>query len=733
MKPVIVFAVLISTLSAQSPLPVPGAGNVTLSLDEYNKLVELASQPPRKNDVPPVASAIRSAELSLVVGSSTVTGRVALDGEVFAKGDRKVPLVSGMIVTDAQQQGKPLPLELEGSAHVAVLPGASEFSATLDVGLPLNIEPGRASFNLPVPAAGTARLSLSIPGEQTQVTLNPGLITSRSSANGRTTIEATLVPGQNANIGWASRLAPPPAAPKEVRFLSDVKTLVSVTEAELGITALAEVTVLQGDPDLFKLEVPEGYELTTATGPTLESSDIEGKTVLLRVTSPQARSHQFLISFGRANMTPKADVPLITFVGTQRETGEVLIEGEGAIELKATEHGGLRRMDLKEANAYLQSLARSSPESAFRYQKKAGEIPSLGLEWVRFPDSSVLSAVAQRAVVTTLVTSEGRSLTEVRLTLKNRSQPFLKVGLPAGATILSAEVGGEKVKPVEGSDGNRVPLLRPGFRPPDLYSMSFVFLHAGSPFAKKGGAELALPKMDIPVSFLEWEVFLPSRYTVADFGGDAISARLLPAASDEELVAEELPPGAGGGGGGYPVLAANVFGLGRLRGAVVDPAGAVVAGSNITVKHLATGQDFKAVTDQNGQWSVQGVPSGRVQVVTAEPGFRSVARELDFDANRGQNLNTTLELGGVSESVTVTAEVSKLQTQASSIAGVRQQAKQAQRDETAASANVADLQRRVSGVLPIAVNVPRTGSAYRFVRPLVMDEETKLTFSYKTK
>jgi hypothetical protein len=53
--------------------------------------------------------------------------------------------------------------------------------------------------------------------------------------------------------------------------------------------------------------------------------------------------------------------------------------------------------------------------------------------------------------------------------------------------------------------------------------------------------------------------------------------------------------------------------------------------------------------------------------------------------------------------------------------------------ETAASSNVMNLQRRVAGVLPIRVDVPRAGNSYRFVRPLVIDEETKVTFSYKTK
>jgi len=49
------------------------------------------------------------------------------------------------------------------------------------------------------------------------------------------------------------------------------------------------------------------------------------------------------------------------------------------------------------------------------------------------------------------------------------------------------------------------------------------------------------------------------------------------------------------------------------------------------------------------------------------------------------------------------------------------------------SANVQNLQQRVAGILPIAVEVPHTGTSYRFVRPLVVDEETKLTFTYKAK
>lgn len=48
-------------------------------------------------------------------------------------------------------------------------------------------------------------------------------------------------------------------------------------------------------------------------------------------------------------------------------------------------------------------------------------------------------------------------------------------------------------------------------------------------------------------------------------------------------------------------------------------------------------------------------------------------------------------------------------------------------------ANVMNLQKRVAGVLPVAIDVPHTGTLFSFVRPLVLDEETKVTFSYKSR
>lgn len=713
--------------------PPPAAGNVTLSLDEYNRLLALANRPSKP--APPLPYLLKRADLKLRVVNDNVLGSIQFEGETLVASATKVPLTSGMTILDARAGGKPLPFFLDNGSHWAILPGESEFSVSVDVGIPLSIETGRASFVLPVPMAGSVQLSLKVPGERTNVQLNHGIITHRSSSSGMTEIEATLVPGQQSLVWWNTREVATPAAAREVRFLSDVKTLVSVSESDLQIAALADINVVQGEPEQFSVAIPQGFEVTAVNGPSLESSELENGALILKVNGGGVTTHEFLITMERPIGETKADAPILAFQNAQRETGEVLVESQGTIELTAKESGGLKRLDIKEINPYLRALARYSLQAAFRYHRQPNESPGLALEWTRFPDSSVLAAVAERAIVTTLVSSEGKSLTEIKLVIKNQAQPFLKVDLPAGASILTAEVSGVSVKPLQAPDGDRVPLLRTGFRPAGAYTVSFVFMHFGAPFARKGGSDISLPKMDVPIGILEWEVFLPEQYKVKEFGGDAISASLLP----QQYLAYEYEGGyvqtggVLGGVAGQPMNGRNYAAMsslspGQLGGIVLDPSGAVVPNARVEVRNTATGATWNAVTSPEGYWFLAGLSSGNVQVTITSPGFKVAQENIYYDANHPEHLNVSLQVGAVAQSIEASAETVTLNS-----LQIEKNLKKNPPPTPQASANVYNLQQRVAGVLPVAVDIPRTGISYRFFRPLVMNEETQLTFIYKTK
>src|SRR5690349_701551 len=422
--------------TADVPLPATGAaGTVTLSLREYNRLVELSARKTDSPDSAPQPFVLTRAVFKLRVEDQTLQGTVTIDGASLAKGPVKAPLLTGLTILQADQSGNPLPLLLEGSSHAAILSKPGPFAVSLGVATPLTIDAGRASFTLPPPLAGSSLLSLELPGNHANVHVEPGLVTSRNTVNGNTVIEASLDPGKAAKVWWTTREVAAPVAQREVRFLSDIKSVVSVGDSQLRLTALCDVNVIQGEPAEFKLAIPAGFELTDASGSSLESSELANGTLTLQVHDPAKRNHQFLIAIERANNETKAEPPIFSFAGAQRETGELLVESIGAMELTATESGSLRRMDVRETNAITRSLSHFPLQAAFRYNRRASELPKLQLEWRQFSDADVLAAVADRATITTLMTVEGRSLTEVTMRVRNHAQQFVKVDLPADAQL----------------------------------------------------------------------------------------------------------------------------------------------------------------------------------------------------------------------------------------------------------------------------------------------------------
>jgi hypothetical protein len=701
---------------------------VTLSLTEYNRLIDLASRASQGALVAPVAAVLASAHLRVRVERDTARGVFAVVGDALRPGMSRVSLLSGATLIDANAGGRPLPLIADGNAHTALIPGPGPFSLSLEWGAPLQFTPGRASFVLPVPQAGTARATFDLPGDQADVRLSSGLITGKSILDGRTIVEATLDPGSSTEVWWSMRDSAPAAAARELRTLAEVMTLITIGDSDVRMVALIDVSVVQGELRTAAVRLPAGYEVTGISGSSLEASEpVEGGLVLT-VANPAARTHQFLVSLERPHDGGSFSVEtgFVTVRDVQRERGEVAIEGVGTLELTADEREPMHRIDVRELNQALQSLARLPVLSAFRYQRSAATAPALAFEVKRFADAGVLAAIADRAVATTLVTSEGRALTEIVLTVQNRAQPFLKVTLPPGASMVSVDVAGQPAKPVLGSDGTRVPLLRSGFRPTGSYQVSFVYLHAGTPFAKKGDIEMTLPQMDLPVGIVEWELFAPERYSVRTIGGNVMDVKVLDRLASRASTTA-VHGVVGGVGGGVPAaprganrqgrisVTAGVDGPARLlTGRVVDDSGAVVPGVTIEVATMAGLRTI--VTDGNGAFTVSDVGPGRVTVTATLAGFQSAQSSFNAD-ERPRRLEIAMPASGMEETVTVNAaESPRVDLQRAAAAPPSQ--------------NVVDLQRKATGVLPVRIDVPRAGTSHQFVKPLVVDQETVVRLRY---
>ncbi|HMH42863.1 MAG TPA: hypothetical protein VK557_05235, partial [Pyrinomonadaceae bacterium] len=254
-RTIILTLILASTIYGQTRnsrteaiVPAPtSTGTVTLSLAEFNRLTELASRQPKSAESAPLPFVLSTAAFKLRVEDQSLTGTVDISGSVLEKGSVKVPLTSGLTILEAQQANSPLPLLLDGATQNAILTGPAPFSVSLSVASPLTVEAGRASFTIPVPNASASLLTLDLPGNHANVKIEPGLVTSRTNLNGHTIVEATLEPGKPARVWWTTREITAPVAQREVRFLSDIKSVVSVGDSQMRISALCDVTVIQGE------------------------------------------------------------------------------------------------------------------------------------------------------------------------------------------------------------------------------------------------------------------------------------------------------------------------------------------------------------------------------------------------------------------------------------------------------------------------------------------------------
>jgi hypothetical protein len=145
---------------------------------------------------------------------------------------------------------------------------------------------------------------------------------------------------------------------------------------------------------------------------------------------------------------------------------------------------------------------------------------------------------------------------------------------------------------------------------------------------------------------------------------------------------------------------------------------------------METGASRRTRTDAGGRWVVSDVPSGRVNITVQAAGFATNAQQIEYEASRPSRFSCVLGIGSVTDKIEVVSSSEAIAR--ASLQVEREARKAAAQVENAPSSNVMNLQKRVAGVLPIRVDVPRAGNSYRFVRPLVIDEETKVTFNYRT-
>src|SRR5262245_2486357 len=107
---------------------------------------------------------------------------------------------------------------------------------------------------------------------------------------------------------------------------------------------------------------------------------------------------------------------------------------------------------------------------------------------------------------------------------------------------------------------------------------------------------------------------------------------------------------------------------GTILGNIKDGQGAAVPGATATATHLGTQFSRSATTDASGQYTLTLLPVGKYRLEVTLSGFKNFSQTgIVLEVGRNARVDATLEVGGVSEVISIVSDAPLVETRSASL------------------------------------------------------------------
>ncbi|MFN0104163.1 MAG: carboxypeptidase regulatory-like domain-containing protein [Bryobacteraceae bacterium] len=108
-----------------------------------------------------------------------------------------------------------------------------------------------------------------------------------------------------------------------------------------------------------------------------------------------------------------------------------------------------------------------------------------------------------------------------------------------------------------------------------------------------------------------------------------------------------------------------------LAGTITDPASAAVSGAKVRALNTQTNAVSEVASNDSGRYSISFLIPGKYVVTVEAPGFKQFVRQnVELRISTSVGLDVRLEIGAITDKVTVTAQMSQLETETASRGGI---------------------------------------------------------------
>lgn len=507
------------TLALAAPkLDLPDA-SVVMPWRDFQTLYQNSLDPKKPPEVAPRDFTLDSASFAGVVKGEEderwADFRLTIKGRVHkAEGWALVPLLStSAALRSARLDGKDAPIFLKDGYYTLVTNKAGAFQVELDFAVGVASANGESALALPLAPSGATVASLTVTSKDEldfNFTGAQGSSVVRTGDSHR--VEAAVPSKGNLAISWKRKIAEEKAE-QLARIYAETHTLVGVGEGVMQVSSTVNYTVLHRGVTDLKVQVPKDVTVLDVRGTGIRDwQQSPDGTIAATLNFEALGAYRLTVDYERA--TGNGDVPLLRVLDVAREKSFVGVDARSAVELIAGTPENATVVDVRELPPAILGLTDFPVLLAFKARGGAVKIP---VEVKTHPDVDMLVTLVDTAVAETLVTVDGRRMTRVRYAVRNNRNQFLRVTLPAGAEVWSAEVGGRGVKVAQGEGGVLLPLLRSDTSAGTLtaFLVELVYVEKGEELApRKGELNVKLARANAPTSLLQWTVYAPEELKV---------------------------------------------------------------------------------------------------------------------------------------------------------------------------------------------------------------------------
>ena len=304
--------------------------------------------------------------------------------------------------------------------------------------------------------------------------------------------------------------------PEPARFDAQIDTLVSLGDVSTSVVVRAELDIKSGALEEVALQLPASLHVLEVSAPSLRRSVREGDTLRVELTQPMQGRFSIELLCDRvmgdaadAGTAQRVDVPMLRVVGAEVERGRVGVEALAPFQVDVAEAEQLTPIDAAELPEPLLLRTDNPILHAFRYAG-ADEPPRFGLAITRHAEVRIASATLDDARYETQVTPDGVAVTTATLLVRNRRQQFLRLRLPAGSEVWSAEVGGRAQTPALESADDDVPVVLLNIvSGDDAFPVTLTYATPVAAIGRFGRVALELPETELVAAETTWSVVLP--------------------------------------------------------------------------------------------------------------------------------------------------------------------------------------------------------------------------------